>query len=55
MIAPPLCKENEVDVVQELKKRLKKMSLKDAAQEVALLSRRKKSEIYALGLKLKDE
>ncbi|MBR6409030.1 MAG: 16S rRNA (cytidine(1402)-2'-O)-methyltransferase [Alphaproteobacteria bacterium] len=55
MVAPPLCKENEIDVVQELKKRLKKMSLKDAAQEVALLSRRKKSEIYALGLKLKDE
>ncbi len=55
MVAPPTEEESEIDIEAELKKRLKTMSLKSAAQEVALLSKRKKNEVYALGLKLKNE
>lgn len=55
MVAPPFKKELDIDVEEELKKRLKTMSLKSAATEVAALSGIKKNEIYALGLKLKNE
>lgn len=55
MVAPPSDQETQIDIQAELKKRLQTMSLKSAVQEVALLSGGKKNEIYALGLKLKNE
>ena len=55
MVAPPEKKESDVDVKAELKKRFDKMSLKDAVQEVSLISSMKKSEIYAMAVALKDE
>lgn len=54
-VAPPAKGEVRVDVEKELKERLKTMSLKSAVAEVAALSGQKKNEVYALGLKLKNE
>lgn len=55
VVAPPSNEKKNIDVECELKKRLGKMSLKEAAAEVATLSGIKKSDVYALGLKIKDE
>lgn len=55
MVAPPLKNETVIDIKKELLNRLKTMSLKSAVQEVAELSGRKKNEIYALALELKNE
>jgi len=55
VVAPPLSEKKDIDVACELKKRLGKMSLKEAAAEVAALGGIKKSDVYALGLKIKDE
>jgi len=55
VVAPPSNEKKNIDVECELKKRLGKMSLKEAAAEVAALSGIKKSDVYALGLKIKDE
>ncbi len=55
VVEPPLEDKKEIDVHSELLKRLKTMSLKEAAKEVSALSNMKKSDIYELGLKLKNE
>lgn len=55
MVAPPLKQPSNIDIKAELKTRLKKMSVKDAVQEVSALSSMKKSEIYAIAVELKDE
>lgn len=55
VVAPPVNENKNIDVEFELKKRLKKMSFKEAVNETALLSGAKKSDVYALGLKIKDE
>lgn len=55
VVAPPVNENKNVDIEFELKRRLKKMSFKEAVNETALLSGAKKSDVYALGLKIKDE
>ena len=55
VVAPPSNEKENIDVARELKKRLKDMPFKEAVAEVAALGGIKKSEVYALGLKLKDE
>ena len=55
MVAPPLKNETVIDIKKELLNRFQTMSLKSAVQEVAELSGRKKNEIYALALELKNE
>ena len=55
MIAPPNANDTQVDIASELQKRLKTMSVKDAVQEVSLLSGAKKSDVYDLALRLKNE
>lgn len=55
LVAPPQEKTTDIDIACELKKRLKKMSLKQAVAEVVELSGAKKNDVYALGLKIKDE
>lgn len=54
MIAPPEDKSQETDITTELQKRLKKMSLKSAVQEVATLSGENKKTIYTTALDLKN-
>ena len=55
VVAPPSNEKENIDGARELKKRLKDMPFKEAVAEVAALCGVKKSEVYALGLKLKDE
>lgn len=55
VVAPPLGEKKSVDAEAELRKRLGQMPFKEAVSEVAALSDLKKSDVYALGLKIKDE
>jgi 16S rRNA (cytidine1402-2'-O)-methyltransferase len=56
MIAPPdNSTKSEYDVVNELKTRLKSMSLKSAVKEVAELTKVNKNEIYSMALSIKNE
>ena len=56
MVAPPseknICNFN---IEQELKIRLKQMSLKSAVKEVTELTKSNKNDIYNLALRLKNE
>lgn len=55
VVAPPQRKNQNIDIESELKIRLKTMPFKQAVGEVTQLSGAKKSDVYALGLKIKDE
>ncbi|MBO7097785.1 MAG: rRNA (cytidine-2'-O-)-methyltransferase, partial [Alphaproteobacteria bacterium] len=55
LVAPPQQTKANIDIKTELKNKLKQMPFKQAVAEVALLSGAKKSDVYALGLKIKDE
>lgn len=55
LVAPPQETKANIDIKTELKNKLKQMPFKQAVAEVALLSGAKKSDVYALGLKIKDE
>ncbi|MBO4285532.1 MAG: 16S rRNA (cytidine(1402)-2'-O)-methyltransferase [Alphaproteobacteria bacterium] len=55
VVEPPKEQLPDLNIKQELKTRLKKMSLKEAAKEVAAFSGLKKSDVYELGLRLKNE
>ena len=56
MVGPPLEEEtNNNDIENELKSRLKVMSLKSAVQEVSKLFKINKNDVYNLALRLKNE
>ena len=55
LVAPPQETKANIDIKTELKNKLKQMPFKQAVAEVASLSGAKKSDVYALGLKIKDE
>ena len=55
VVAPPSAEKEPINIESELRKKLKEMPFKQAVAEVAALSGVKKSDVYALGLKIKDE
>lgn len=55
VVEPPKKQLLKVNIEKELEKRLEKLSLKEAVKEVAALSGAKKSDVYELGLRLKNE
>lgn len=55
IIAPPEEKrQQDIDIKAELQKRINKMSVKSAVQEVSTLSGENRKKIYAIALELKD-
>lgn len=55
LVAPPAEQSENINIEEELRLKIKQMPFKQAVAEVASLSGAKKSDVYALGLKIKDE
>jgi 16S rRNA (cytidine1402-2'-O)-methyltransferase len=55
VVAPPSAEKEPINIEDELRKKLKEMPFKQAVAEVSAISGVKKSDVYALGLKIKDE